>query len=73
MHFSPFGIICKNSFFYQKIFKNFISPLEYVNTSYHTEFHQILSVNMACIKKKGKRCHENIKMPPAVKVSNLEE
>ena len=67
MHFSPFGIICKNSFFYQKIFKNFISPLEYVNTSYHTEFHQILSVNMACIKKKRQKVSWKYKNAPSRK------
>ena len=29
-------------------------PLDNVNTSYHTEFHQILSINVAWIKKKAK-------------------
>ena len=29
-----------------------ILPLENVNTSYHTEFHQILSINVAWVPKK---------------------
>ena len=28
-----------------------IFPVEYVNTSYHTTFHQNVSINVACIQK----------------------
>ena len=29
-----------------------ILPVEYVNTSYHTTFHQNISINVACIQKR---------------------
>ena len=29
-----------------------IFPVEYVNTSYHTTFHQNISINVACVQKK---------------------
>ena len=29
-----------------------ISPVEYVNTSYHTTFHQNISINVACVQKR---------------------
>ena len=35
-----------------------ILPLENVNTIYHTEFHQIPSINVACVKKK-QRVHKS--------------
>ena len=30
-----------------------ILPVEYVNTSYHTTFHQNISINVACIHRKA--------------------
>ena len=30
-----------------------IFPVEYVNTSYHTTFHQNISINVACIHKRA--------------------
>ena len=29
-----------------------ISPVEYINTSYHITFHQNVSINVACIQKR---------------------
>ena len=29
-----------------------ILPVEYVNTSYHTTFHQNISINVACVQKR---------------------
>ena len=29
-----------------------IFPVEYVNTSYHTTFHQNISINVACVQKR---------------------
>ena len=30
-----------------------ILPVEYVNTSYHTIFHQNISINVACVQKRA--------------------
>ena len=49
----------RRRFAFQTIWSRFakicrlIFPVEYVNTSYHTTFHQNISINMACIHKRA--------------------
>ena len=47
-----------------------ISSVEYVNTSYHTTFHQNISINVACIHKRALvpwKCQNG--PPPLVKIA----